>query len=163
MPGGREAPGAGHALKRRVAALVESLGLEARMEVKVGRRLWGSERHIDVVATDVEARRSIGLECKYQGKPGTAEEKIPAIIDDIAAWPIPGLVVFDGEGFSANMKTYLDSTGKAVRFEDLTDWLRLYFGLRSREDERPDRSRGRQTRGSSGGIDEPSLWDPEPR
>lgn len=121
------------ALRRRVASLVRNLDLDAREEVRVGRRLWGNVRHIDVVATDPSTRKSIGLECKYQSKPGTAEEKVPAVIRDIEAWPIPGLVVFDGEGFSQNMRTYLDSTGKAVRFEDLEDWLRLFFGLEKRE------------------------------
>ena len=43
--------------------------------------------------------------------PGTAEEKVPATIQDIAHWPIPGIVVIDGKGFSANMP-YLMSTGK---------------------------------------------------
>ena len=141
MPGGKKATSTGVQLRRRVAKLVADLGLEAREEVRVGRRLWGSVRHIDVVATDIENRRSIGLECKYQGTPGTAEEKGPALVRDIEAWPIPGLVVFDGEGFSSNMKIYLDSTGKAVRYDDLEDWLRLFFGLPSGEDDATRRGR----------------------
>jgi hypothetical protein len=44
-------------------------------------------------------------------------------------WPIPGIVVIDGKGFSENMQGYLMSTGKVVWFSDLEDWLRLYFGL----------------------------------
>ena len=76
-----------------------------------------------------DSDKSLGIECKYQGGGGSAEEKIPAIIQDISAWPIPGLVVFAGEGFSSNMKSYLHSTGKAVAFEDLDGWLRLFFGL----------------------------------
>ena len=79
--------------------------------------------------TSREARRSLGVECKFQGGSGSADEKIPATISDISAWPIPGLVVFAGEGFSRNMRSYLLSTGKAVDFEDLEDWLRLYFGI----------------------------------
>ena len=106
-----------------------SLGLQTRRQVKVGRRLWGAERYIDVVMTLAESGRSIGLECKYQGVGGTAEEKIPATIQDISAWPIPGLVVFSGGGFSTNMRSYLHSTGKAVTYEDLESWLRLFFGL----------------------------------
>ncbi|HEY3381709.1 MAG TPA: hypothetical protein VGK32_08070 [Vicinamibacterales bacterium] len=57
------------------------------------------------------------------------EEKIPSTILDINAWPIPGILVFAGEGFSAQMRSYLYSTGKAVGFEDLEAWLRLFFGL----------------------------------
>ena len=37
--------------------------------------------------------------------------------------------MFAGEGFSANMTSYLHSTGKVVSFEDLEGWLRLFFGL----------------------------------
>lgn len=69
------------------------------------------------------------MECKYQATQGTAEEKILAIIQDIAYWPIPGIVVIDGEGFSTDMKGYLMSTGKVVWYEELEEWLRLYFGL----------------------------------
>lgn len=129
MPGRRQATVRGRSLVDRVVDLAQGLGLSARTEVKVGRRLWGAERRIDIVLTDPSTRRTIGVECKYQGTSGTAEEKIPAIIDDISAWPIPGLVVFDGAGFSTNMRHYLFSTGKAVEFEDLDAWLRLFFGL----------------------------------
>lgn len=129
MPGRRKAQASGARLTKRVVELVRKLGLDVREEVKVGRRLWGSERRIDIVATDPDTRKSIGLECKYQSKKGTAEEKIPAVIQDIEAWPIPGLVIFDGAGFSANMQNYLDSTGKAVRLKELEDWLKLFFGL----------------------------------
>ena len=75
------------------------------------------------------SRKTLGLECKFQSVGGSAEEKIPATIKDIEAWPIPGLVVFAGPGFSENMRAFLISTGKAVEFEELEPWLRLYFGL----------------------------------
>jgi hypothetical protein len=129
MAGGAAAVKSGEELKDQVKELGRRLGLEARVEVRVGRRLWGSERYIDVILTHATTRKSMGLECKYQATRGTAEEKIPATIADIAAWPIPGLVVFAGEGFTENMRAYLHSTGKAVEACDLEDWLRLYFVL----------------------------------
>jgi len=129
VPARRTAVETGAGLEGRVAALVEGLGLEAKRKVRVGRRLWGSVREIDVVATDPSTRKTLGIECKFQGGPGTAEEKLPSLVRDIEAWPIPGIVVFDGPGFSANMRLYLYSTGKAVALEDLEDWLRLFFGL----------------------------------
>lgn len=73
--------------------------------------------------------RNLGVECKYQGTQGTAEEKIAGTIEDIRAWPIQGIVVFAGEGFSSNMRAYLISTGRAVELEDAKKWLELYFGL----------------------------------
>lgn len=129
MPGRATAVSNGNELKLVVATLGMSLGLEAMTEVKVGRRIWGVRRHIDVVLTHPETRLRLGIECKYQGLSGTAEEKIPAVLQDIDTWPIRGIVVISGVGFSANMLGYLISTGKVVEFEDLEDWLRLYFGL----------------------------------
>lgn len=74
-------------------------------------------------------RKTLGIECKHQSTPGSAEEKIPSTIEDIKAWPIPGLVVFSGTGFSQNIRHFLISTGRAVEFEDLRPWLCLFFGL----------------------------------
>ena len=129
MPGGVQAVSNGRELERAVARIADEIGLEAARQVKVGRRLWGPVRKIDLVVRHRDSGRSLGIECKFQGGAGTAEEKIPATIQDIAAWPIPGLVVFAGDGFSDNMRAYLHSTGKAVAFEDLRDWLNLFFGM----------------------------------
>ena len=129
MPGRTLAVANGHELTRAVAQLGEQIGLEAMQEVRVARRIWGAERYIDVILIHPQTRKTLGLECKYQAVRGTAEEKIPATIKDIDAWPIPGLVVFAGEGFTENMRSFLISTGKAVEFAELTPWLRLFFGL----------------------------------
>ncbi len=129
MPGKDTAPQGGGELKQKVVELAKRLGLEAETEVKAARRLWGQRRFIDVVITDKKTGKRLGVECKYQAKSGTAEEKIPATIQDIAYWPIPGIVVIDGKGFSQNMQGYLMSTGKVVWYEELEEWLRLYFGL----------------------------------
>jgi hypothetical protein len=119
----------GDELVKAVADLGLRLGLAVKEQVQVARRIWGARRKIDVVLTDKVTRRTLGIECKYQSVGGTAEEKIPSTIQDIGAWPIPGLVVFAGEGFTENMKAFLVSTGKAVEFSELEQWLRLYFGL----------------------------------
>jgi len=129
MSGGDVAVASGSALKKMVVALAETLALQAKEEVPVGRRLWGSKRRIDVVLTHRESRQSLGIECKVQSTRGSAEEKIPATILDIAAWPIPGIIVFSGEGFSHEFRSYLHASGKAVEFEDLEDWLRMFFRL----------------------------------
>ena len=95
----------------------------------MGKRLWGRVRVIDVVVRQEETRKLLGIECKSQETAGSAEEKIPSVVQDIEAWPIRGLVVFDGKGFSPEMRVYLLGTGKAVEFEDLEAWLGLFFGL----------------------------------
>jgi hypothetical protein len=129
MAGRSKAPKSGALLKDKVVKLAQQLGLRAETEVRAARRIWGQRRYIDVVLIDDRTGKRLGVECKYQATPGTAEEKIPATIQDIAYWPIPGLVVIDGEGFSENMTGYLLSTGKVVLFDELEEWLRLYFGL----------------------------------
>lgn len=129
MAGKGKAPRTGKELQDRVVELVQALGLSAETEVRAARRLWGARRRIDVVVKEPASKRVLGIECKYQGSRGSAEEKIPATIDDISYWPIPGIVVIDGDGFSDNMKGFLMSTGKAVWFEDLEEWLTLYFVL----------------------------------
>ena len=129
MSGGQMAAGSGADLEREVASLADRLGLRVGKQIRVGRRLWGAERRIDLVLRHPDSGGSLGIECKYQGVSGSAEEKIPATIQDIAAWPIPGIVVFAGPGFSDNMRAYLHSTGKAVAHEDLHGWLVLFFGL----------------------------------
>lgn len=129
MSGKAKAVENGNQLRDAVVLVGEALGLDADIEVQVGRRIWGAKRRIDVVLKDPTTRVSLGLECKYQGSKGSAEEKIPATIEDIKAWPIRGMVVYSGEGFSSNMRSYLLSTGMAVELSDLKTWLELYFGL----------------------------------
>jgi len=127
LAGKGTAPRQGEVLKHRVVDLAGRLGLQAKTEVRAARRLWGAKRRIDVVVTHEATRKVLGIECKYQGTSGSAEEKIPATIKDIEYWPITGIVVIDGPGFSENMKGFLMATGKAVWFDDLEDWLRLFF------------------------------------
>ncbi len=129
MAGKGKAVSSGNLLRDAVVEVGAGLGLDTNIEVKVGRRIWGARRSIDVVLKDSATRVSLGIECKYQGVSGSAEEKIPATIDDIGVWPIRGIVVFSGDGFSANMTAYLLSTGMAVELSDLKKWLELYFGL----------------------------------
>lgn len=128
MPGRASAPESGKMLEQQVAAVAERLGLRTDTQVRVGRRIWGAERRIDIIVSGPEGKR-LGVECKFQGSGGSAEEKIPVVIDDINAWPIDGIVVFEGDGFSPHMRGFLLSTGKAVQLDDLDVWLRLYFGL----------------------------------
>ena len=129
MSGRAAAVQSGDQLCKIVVAIGLDLGLQAREQFKLGRRIWGAERRIDVILTNPTDRKRLGVECKYQGTTGSAEEKVPAIVQDIAAWPIPGIVVFSGEGFSPYMRSFLISSGKSVELEDLEAWLRLFFGL----------------------------------
>ena len=84
MAGQQRASRSGRQLQNQVVELARSLGLDARTEVRAARRLWGAVRRIDVVLTDPSTRKKLGIECKYQSGAGSAEEKIPATLNDIA-------------------------------------------------------------------------------
>lgn len=129
MAGKAKAVQSGAELRDQIAELGRTLGLEAETEVQVGRRIWGARRKIDVVLRHPYTRVSLGVECKYQSSKGSAEEKIAATLNDIQSWPIRGIVIFSGDGFSANMTAYLLSTGLAVELADARTWMELYFGL----------------------------------
>lgn len=129
MPGKATAVFNGDELVQEVVKIAKKLGLETKEQFHVARRIWGANRKIDVVLVEAKSRKTLGVECKYQGGGGSAEEKIPATIQDIEAWPIPGIVVFAGEGITENMKAFLISSGKAVELDELEPWLRLFFGL----------------------------------
>ena len=122
-------PNSGRTLETAVSEIGRGMGLQVRRQVQVGRRIWGARRRIDVVYTEPDLRRSLGVECKWQRTRGTAEEKIAATLEDIAAWPIPGIVCFAGPGFSEHMRSFLLASGKAVELDDLRTWLGLYFAL----------------------------------
>jgi hypothetical protein len=129
MAGKSTAISSGDALVKAVILLAESLGLQTHTQFRMGRRIWGAERKIDVILTNPSDRRRLGVECKYQGVQGSAEEKIPSTIQDIGAWPIPGIVVFAGQGLSSNMRAFLLASGKATHLDDLQAYLQLYFRL----------------------------------
>ena len=119
----------GNDLVGKIVELGKKLGLETKEEYNVAKRIWGANRNIDVILLDPKTRKVLGVECKYQKTSGTIEEKLPATIEDIKAWPMNGIVVYGGEGITENMKSYLVSTGKALEFDELESWLKLYFGL----------------------------------
>lgn len=79
--------------------------------------------------TDGEQRRTLGIECKFQKSSGSADEKVYATLQDIDAWPIRGIICFDGPGFREHIRAALLASGKGVELEDLETWLRLYFVL----------------------------------
>jgi len=117
-------------LFKRSSRLQKALGLETKEQFHVARRIWGANRKIDVIFDSKESHaRHLAWNVNFKPPAVSAEEKIPATIQDIEAWPIPGIVVFSGEGITENMKSYLISTGKAIELNELEPWLRLFFGL----------------------------------
>lgn len=119
----------GSELEQAVARVGAALGLEVETQVVMGDRIWGTRRHVDVVLSKPDTERMLGIECKYQRSKGTVEEKIPLTVEDMEDWPIRGIVVLHGEGFSRDFRPFLKGRGRIVEFNRLAEWLRFYFRL----------------------------------
>ena len=119
----------GSELEQAVAKVGAALGLEVETQVVMGDRIWGTRRHVDVVLSKPDTERMLGIECKYQRSKGTVEEKIPLTVEDMEDWPIRGIVVQHGEGFSRDFRPFLKGRGRIVEFNRLAEWLRFYFRL----------------------------------
>lgn len=84
-------------------------GLLIYREVSLGKSIIGKNRKVDILAVHEESSKALGIECKYQATPGTADEKIPYTLKDLDAMHLPAFVAYAGEGFSIGVKHMLES------------------------------------------------------
>ena len=75
-------------------------GLAVYREVPLGKSIIGKNRRIDIFALHADTQRSLAVECKFQQTGGTADEKLPYTLSDLAAMHIPAFAVYAGQGFS---------------------------------------------------------------
>jgi hypothetical protein len=75
-------------------------GLTVYREVFLGKTIIGKNRRIDILALHTPSSRALCIECKFQDKLGTVDEKIPYAIEDLRAMNMPACLVYAGEGFS---------------------------------------------------------------
>ena len=108
----------GHAYKRLVARyVVHEYGprhVEVYDEVSAGTSMIGKQRRIDLLLLHRESNRALALECKYQDSLGTADEKIPYTLEDLASLRMPACVVYAGVGFSQGVLHLLQSSELAA-------------------------------------------------
>lgn len=91
-----------------------SRGLTVYREVQVGKSIIGKNRRIDVFCVSQDTRDAFAIECKYQDSPGTVDEKIPYALDDMAALPMAGCIVYAGQGFSEGVLHMLRGAPRAA-------------------------------------------------
>ena len=89
-------------------------GLKAYREVYAGQSIIGKNRRVDIMCICEAADRAIALECKYQESLGTVDEKIPYSLDDLAALPMAGCLVYAGTGFSKGVLHMLAASPHAA-------------------------------------------------
>ena len=97
-------------------------------QLALGKRVWGASRRIDL-SLGYSGRPFLGIECKYQATRGSVEEKCVATLVDIEAWPMPGIMVWTGAGFSPSFRRWLTRTPAAVHFDKLEAWLERWKTL----------------------------------
>lgn len=118
-------------IKHKMKVWASEAYLVFRENIPAGITIYGSQRVIDLVLCSYSMdnhSKCCGISFSNQNVSGTAERKIPLVLDDMKKWPIDGIVIIDGEGFSPTFENFLYSTGKVFREQDAYDWLTLYFG-----------------------------------
>lgn len=103
-----------HLIARYLVSEYTSRGLRLFEEVNIGTSIIGKQRRIDLLLIHEPTNRALALECKYQDSAGTADEKIPYTLSDLAALRMPACVVYAGSGFSAGVLHLLQSSELAA-------------------------------------------------
>lgn len=108
----------GNEYKHRIAHYLLSAygqrGLSVYDEVTLGTSIIGKRRRIDLFLHERENNRVLALECKFQDSSGTADEKIPYALDDLASLRVPACIVYAGTGFSAGVLHLLQGSELAA-------------------------------------------------
>jgi hypothetical protein len=108
----------GHEYRKRVAAYLVSAywdrGIQVFEEVNVGTSIIGKQRRVDLFVLQPEEKKALALECKYQDTSGTADEKIPYSLQDLAALRLPSALIYAGAGFSEGVLHLLQSSELAA-------------------------------------------------
>jgi hypothetical protein len=108
----------GHEYRKRIAAYVVSAywdrGIQVFEEVNVGTSIIGKQRRVDLFVLQPVEKKALALECKYQDTSGTADEKIPYTLQDLAALRLPSALIYAGAGFSEGVLHLLQSSELAA-------------------------------------------------
>lgn len=115
----------GHEYANLIAAYIVSnygaRGVEVYREVSIGKSIIGKNRKLDILV--LAGGSAFAIECKYQETHGTAEEKIPYTLADMAALQMAGCVSYAGGGFSPGVVHMLEASELAASCLPLPDDL----------------------------------------
>jgi len=89
-------------------------GIKVYSEVAIGKSCIGKSRRIDLFVYCSQTNSAFSIECKYQSSQGTADEKIPYALTDMAALQMGGCVVYGGTGWSKGVLHLLESSEHAA-------------------------------------------------
>jgi hypothetical protein len=108
----------GNEYRRRIASYLVSAywdrGIQVFEEVSVGTSIIGKQRRVDLFVLHPADKKALALECKYQDVSGTADEKIPYALQDLAALRMPSALAYGGVGFSEGVLHLLQASELAA-------------------------------------------------
>ena len=114
----------------RIISLVGvTLGLDYRRKLTVGKTIYGKDREVDVLFRDARNGNRLAVEAKYQRVTGTADEKLPYAVLNLATLPLPGVIVYGGGGFHQGALHWLCANTRATDIARLAEWLTVFFAL----------------------------------
>ena len=90
-------------------------GITIYREVPLGKTLIGKNRRVDILVIEEATRVAMAIECKYQDSAGTADEKIPYALTDLAQLGMPVCLVYAGDGFSLGILQMLAASPIAAQ------------------------------------------------
>jgi hypothetical protein len=79
-------------------------GIEVYREVPLGKTIIGKNRRIDILVLHRQTGQALAVECKFQDKQGTTDEKIPYALEDLQALRIAACLCYAGDGFSPGIR-----------------------------------------------------------
>jgi hypothetical protein len=115
--------------ERLIALIGLSLGLDYRRKLTVGKTIYGKDREVDVLFRDARNGNRLAVEAKYQRVAGTADEKLPYAVLNLATLPLPGVIVYGGGGFHLGALHWLCASTRATDIARLAEWLTVFFAL----------------------------------
>ncbi len=125
-------------VKEIVETILKEMGLEGRFQVLCeypsphGSVIRDRDRRVDVAVVDSTGQPYLFLECKWQSRGGTAEEKLFRSAEEAKRdrlFGIHSVVVLGGGGFNKKTLRWALTEG-FVHESFLEDWLREFFGGR---------------------------------
>ena len=83
-------------------------GKQYATQALVGQTIYGTDRRCDfIVFNKSKFPDDLIIECKWQEKPGSVDEKFPLLLQNIIKTAIPTIIILDGDGYKPKARTWL--------------------------------------------------------
>ena len=113
--GGQRANRSGQTAESVIETILRQSALVYETQVLVGESIYGSKLRVDFFVKGLkDYPQGLIIESKWQGSGGTADEKLPYLLENIKLkYPAPTLIVIDGKGYR----------------QGAWDWAKLQIGV----------------------------------